>query len=86
MAFDVLQAMLDYHYWARDRLLDAARAADAGAAQSRPGQQLQVDPRHDRALYVADGPGIRAGRAIRRGAAAARPCSAIASVRRAWSR
>ena len=37
-----LRTLLDYHYWARDRLLDAVAPLSSDEFHSRSRQQLQI--------------------------------------------
>ena len=37
--------LIDYHYWARDRMLDAVEALTPGAVHERSRQQLQLGSR-----------------------------------------
>ena len=41
-----LKTMLDYHYWARDRVLDAVAPLTPEQVQPGSRQQLQVHPRY----------------------------------------
>ena len=62
-----LRTMLDYHYWARDRLLDALDPLDAGAVHARSRQQLQVRfATPSRTPTRPSGRGTRDGRGSRR--------------------
>ncbi len=82
-----LRTLLDFHYWARDRMLDAIEPLTPEQLTQRSRQQLSLGSRHGRAhLLPRNGYGTSAGG----GTAPTALLSAdqfpdVATIRRAWA-